>query len=126
MPTIKPDYLEAMQIDIRLLLNILPSREGTLYTPNITGIKCARPAMQCFMREIDILEEENENRNITNTIQNIKRNLQAGWKQVAKRDAKEDKICPLCESYEEQNYTDFLNRLVALVQFVLRTGFEKH
>ncbi|XP_062839693.1 interleukin-15-like [Anolis carolinensis] len=81
--------------------------------------------MECFMREIDILEEENENRNITNTIQNIKRNLRAGWKQVA-GDAKEDEVCPLCESYEEQNYVDFLNRLVALVQFVLRTGFEKH
>ncbi|XP_072857783.2 uncharacterized protein LOC140707603 isoform X3 [Pogona vitticeps] len=102
-PVTSQSCLQAILLDINMLRTILPE-------------KCAKPAMECFTKEIIIIQEEHEdNRNITNTIQNIQRNVKACWKGAA-GDATKDNECPPCESYRGESYKTFLQYMMNLVQ----------
>uniref|UniRef100_A0ABM5GJF0 Interleukin n=1 Tax=Pogona vitticeps TaxID=103695 RepID=A0ABM5GJF0_9SAUR len=115
-PVTSQSCLQAILLDINMLRAILPDNEGKLYTPKNAWEKCAKPAMECFTKEIIIIQEEHEdNRNITNTIQNIQRNVKACWKGAA-GDATKDNECPPCESYRGESYKTFLQYMMNLVQ----------
>lgn len=48
-------------------------------------VNCKRMAIECFMKEVEVLKEENQdNKNITDIIHRIQRNIDATWVSVFK------------------------------------------
>ncbi|ETE64484.1 hypothetical protein L345_09748, partial [Ophiophagus hannah] len=66
------------------LLHLKMSSGDKLYTPTnieyLVKMNCERMAIKCFMKEVEVLEEENQdNKSITDIIRHIQKNIHAIW-----------------------------------------------
>ncbi|KAM3831403.1 interleukin-15-like [Vipera latastei] len=91
-----------------------------LYTPKNIEVNCKKTAIECFMKEVEVLKEENQdNENITDIIHRIQRNIDATWvsREHPHNVTQERSACPQCEQYEQQHSKCFFKHLIEFLQF---------
>ncbi|XP_066488569.1 interleukin-15 [Tiliqua scincoides] len=90
-----------------------------LYTAENYIDACKLSAMRCFLLEMDVILYESSldgDKSFFTSVSHVRQNINASLESANKDKVKETPACRQCESFEEKNFTQFIQGLKHAVQ----------